>query len=130
MYHVLAKKFELRETTDIDPESFAAASASVEHLLPLAIPEGGGTPRERAYELLSDLSDGFLDNGNCTPTVHDGEITQVKYLTPSRRYNIDGQPEERNNRRMNERAQFRRACKYLLRLFARSEVEYISHEEE
>ncbi len=130
MYHVLGKKFELRDTTDIDPENFAAASAAVEHLLPLAIPDGDGGPRERAYELLSDLSDGFLDPGNCAPTVRGGEITQVRYLTPSRRYYIDGQPEERTNRRMNDRAQFRRACKYLLRLFARSVVEYISVEEE
>ena len=125
MYHVLAKKFELRETTDIDLENFAAASAAVEHILPLAIPDGDGEPRERAYELLSELSDGFLEPRNCAPTVRGGEITQVKYLTPSRRYQFQGQPEERNNRRMSERAQFRRACKYLLRLFARSEVEYI-----
>ena len=46
-------------TTDIDPENFAAATGAVEHLLPLAIPDGDGEPRERAYELLSELSDGL-----------------------------------------------------------------------
>jgi hypothetical protein len=130
MYQVLGKKFELRGTTDIDPEGFAAASAVVEPRLPLAISDGNGTLRERAYELLSNLSDGFLDQGNCSPTVRGREITVVNYLTPSRRYRIDGEPEERSRRRIGERAQFRRACKFLIRLFARSDVQYISHEEQ
>lgn len=128
MYHVLGKKFELLGTEDFDP-GLAAAIIPPENF-PIQIPEGGESPRERAYQVLLEQSNGYLTAENCSPRISQNgpTITSISFMTPSRRYILPDQPPERTARRRQERTQFRRACKFLLRVFARSDVEYIAHE--